>query len=95
MPLDFSLRFCIVLGAVLVPIWPPKWCPRGATKLGFGGPLGVQDGLEIVLVRCSCHLVVWGRFFLKFSNFEILGLRPAEEMPKLILSEAQKVIYFW
>ena len=63
MSLDFSLRFFIVFGSVLVPIWPPEWCPRGGTKLGFGGPLGVQDGLEIVLVRFSCRLVVRGRFF--------------------------------
>ena len=61
--LEFSLRFCIVFGSVLVPIWPPKWCPRGGTKLGLG-PLGpIQDGLEIVLVRFSCRLVVRDRFF--------------------------------
>ena len=53
----------VAFGSVLVPIWPPKWCPRGDTKLGFGGPLGVQDGLEIVLVRFSCRLVVRDRFF--------------------------------
>ena len=32
-PLDFSLRFLIVLGSVLVPIWPPKWSPRGTAEL--------------------------------------------------------------
>ena len=63
MTVEFSLRFCIVFDSVLVPIWPPKWCPRGECKLGFGGPLGVQDGLEIVLVRFSCRLVVRDRFF--------------------------------
>ena len=63
MTLEFSLRFLIVLGSILVPFWPPKWLPRGGTKLGFGGPLGVQDGLEIVLVRFSCRLVVRDRFF--------------------------------
>ena len=61
--LEFSFRFCIVLGAVLVPIWPPKWSPRDSTKLGFGGPLGVYDGLKIVLARFSCRLVVRDRFF--------------------------------
>jgi len=63
LPLDFSLRYWIVFGSVLVPIWPPKRLPRGATKLGFGGPLGVEDGLEIVLVWFSCRLVVRDRFF--------------------------------
>jgi len=64
---DFSLRFWIVFGSVSVPIWLPKWLPRGATKLGFGGPLGVQDALEIVLVRFSCRLVVRDRFFGRFG----------------------------
>ena len=63
LPLDFSLRFWIVLGSILVSFWPPKWCPWGGTNLGLG-PLGpIQDGLEIVLVRFSCRLVVRGRFF--------------------------------
>ena len=65
--LEFSLRFCIVFGSVSVPIWPPKWLPRGGTKLGFGGPLGVQDGLEIVLVQFSCRLVVRDRFLGRFG----------------------------
>ena len=61
--LDFSLRFLIVLGSILVPFWPPKWHPRGATKLGLG-PLGpIQDGLEIVWVRSFFRLVVRDRFF--------------------------------
>ena len=63
MTLEFSLRFLIVLGSILVPIWPPKWDPRGDGILGLG-PLGpIQDGLEIVLVRFSCRLVVRDRFF--------------------------------
>ena len=61
--LDFSVRFLIVFGSILVPFWPPKWSPWGGGKLGLG-PLGpIQDGLEIVLVRFSCRLVVRGRFF--------------------------------
>ena len=63
LPLEFSLRFWIVFGSVLVPIWSPKWCPWGGTKLGFGRSWGAQDGLEIVLVRISCRLVVRVRFF--------------------------------
>ena len=31
--LDFSLRFVIVLGSILVPFWPPKWHPGGAASL--------------------------------------------------------------
>ena len=43
--LEFSLRFCIVFGSVLVPIWPPKWSPGGA-QIAVLRPLGgVQDGL--------------------------------------------------
>ena len=63
LPLDFSLRFWIVSGSALVPIWPPKWLPRGA-QIAVLRPLGGdQDGLEIVLVRFSCRLVVRDRFF--------------------------------
>ena len=32
--LEFSLRFLIVLGSILVPFWPPKWRPGGAAELG-------------------------------------------------------------
>ena len=31
--LDFSFRFLIVFGSVLVPIWHPKWRPRNAAEL--------------------------------------------------------------
>ena len=31
---EFSLRFLIVLGSVLVPFWGPKWRPGGAAELG-------------------------------------------------------------
>ena len=61
--LDFSLRFWIVFGSVLVPIWPPKWLPRGAREPVLRPLGGIQDGLEIVLVRFSCRLVVRDRFF--------------------------------
>ena len=61
--LDFSLRFLIVLGSILVPFWPPKWCPWGECKLGLG-PLGpIQNGPKIVLVRSFFRLVVRDRFF--------------------------------
>ena len=33
MPLDFSLRFLIVLGSILVPFWPPKWSPGDAAEV--------------------------------------------------------------
>ena len=31
--LEFSLRFLIVLGSILVPFWPPKWSPGDAAEL--------------------------------------------------------------
>ena len=65
--LDCSLRCLTVLGSILVPAWVPKWLPRGGAKLWFGAPLGVQDGLEIVLVRFSCRLVVRDRFLGRFG----------------------------
>ena len=49
--------------------WVPFWCrfglpnAPGKVKLGVSAPEGVQDGLEIVLVRFSCRLVVRDRFF--------------------------------
>ena len=61
--LDFSLRFLIVLGSILVPFWPPKWSPGGA-QIAVLRPLGaVHDGLGIVLVRSFFRLVVRDRFF--------------------------------
>ena len=30
---EFSLRCLIFFGTILVPIWPPKWSPRGAAEL--------------------------------------------------------------
>ena len=47
----------------------PFWCRFGCQNAPHGGgarqidPLGVQDGLEIVVVRFSYRLVVWDRFF--------------------------------
>ena len=67
MTLDFSLRFLIALGSILVPFWPPKWLPRGAREPVLRPLGGVQDGLEIVLVRFSCRLVVRDRFFCRLG----------------------------
>ena len=53
------IRYRIDFGVVLAS----KMEPRGhARALGLA-PGGVQDGLEIVLVRFSCRLVVRDRFF--------------------------------
>ena len=62
MTLDFSLRFLIVLGSILVPFWPPKWAPRGARELVVWLLGAVQDGLEIVLVRSFFRLATRARF---------------------------------
>ena len=69
MTLEFSLRFLLVLGSILVPFWPPKWLPMEARELVVVGPWWVQDGLEIVLVRSFFRLVVRDRFL---GCFELL-----------------------
>ena len=46
-----------------MPIWPPKWFPRGTPELRESALGGIQDGHEIVWVRFSCRLVVRDRFF--------------------------------
>ena len=61
--LGFSLRFLIVFGSALVPIWAPKWSPRGVGELVVRPPWAVQDGLGIVLVRSFFRLAVRGLFF--------------------------------
>ena len=40
-----------------------QMAPQGCARTVLIGPGGVQDGLEIVLVRFSCRLVVRDRFF--------------------------------
>ena len=63
MTLDFSLRFLIVLGSILVPFWPPKWSPWGEGKLGVPPPRGIQGGPRIVLVRFFFRLATRDHFF--------------------------------
>ena len=69
MPLDFSLRFLIVLGSILVPFWPPKWAPGGAPILresaGWGSktvPRSSWFGPFFVLSFGIAFLVVLGSF---------------------------------
>ena len=62
--LEFSLRFLIVLGSVLVPFWPPKWSPWGDWKLGVPPPLGDRrrswDRLGSVLFSsCRSGSLFW------------------------------------
>ena len=52
-------RFWFRFGADLAS----QMTPRGCAQSRLLGPGGVQDGLEIVLVRFSCRLVVRDRFF--------------------------------
>ena len=72
--LDFSLRFLIVLGSILVSFWPPKWSPGGTPELGesaLGGsktvPRSSWFGPFFVLSFGIAFLVVlgssWGRFW--------------------------------
>ena len=54
--LDFSLRFLIVFGSILVPFWPPKWNPGARLNCEnrpWGGPRRSQDRLGSVLFS-SC-----------------------------------------
>mgnify|MGYP005707410655 CR=1 FL=1 len=63
MTLDFSLRFLIVLGSILVPIWPPQGARLNFELLRGSALGGIQDGLEFVLLRSFFRLVVRDRFF--------------------------------
>ena len=77
--LEFSLRFLIVLGSILVPFWPPKWSPGGGAELVVIDPLAVQDGLGIVLVRSFFRLAIRDRFLgplgcLLESFWDVFGL---------------------
>ena len=71
--LDFSPRFLIVLGSILVPFWPPKWCP-------WGGPLGAdprrsQDRLGSVLFSsCRSGSLFWSSWAPLGVVFGRLGL---------------------
>ena len=78
--LEFSLRFLIVLGSVLVPFWPPKWHRGGAASLGKSGlggsktvPTSSWVGSFFVLSFGIAFLVVlgsfWGRFWALRGSF--------------------------
>ena len=74
MTLDFSLRFLIVLGSILVPFWPPKWAPGGAPILresALGGsktvPRSSWFGPFFVLSFGIAFLVVLGSFWGRFG----------------------------
>ena len=78
--LEFSLRFWIVSGFVLGPIWPPKWLSRGARiavlrPLGgsktvlksswFGSLVVLSFGIPFLVVLASS----WGRFWPLRGSF--------------------------
>ena len=63
--LDFSLRFLIVLGSILVPFWPPKWSPRGTPILG-------ESGLGSVLFRLVLRDRFFGRLGLLLGSFWVV-----------------------
>ena len=69
--LEFSLRFLIVLGSILVAFWPPKWAPGARLyyeNRAVGGPRRSQDRLGSVLFS-SCRL---GSLF--WSSWAPLGV---------------------
>ena len=83
MTLDFSLRFLIVLGSILVPFWPPKWAPGGAPILresaGWGSktvPRSSWFGPFFVLSFGIAFLVVlgssWGRFWSSWAPLRVV-----------------------
>ena len=78
--LEFSLRFLIVLGSILVPFWPPKWHPGGAAELcksalgrsktvlgsSWFGPFFVLPfGIAFLILLDSS----WGRFWRLLGSF--------------------------
>ena len=75
LPLRFSLRFLIVLGSILEPIWPPKWAPGGAAELcksALGGSKTVLKlswfGSLVVLSFGIGFWVVLGSFWGHFGT---------------------------
>ena len=56
--LQFSLRFWIFLGSILVPFWPPKWRPWGDTKLGVPPAGGLPGGRRVVLLAVFLRLAI-------------------------------------
>ena len=74
MTLDFSLRFFIVLGSILVPFWPPKWSPGGAAELRKSAlrrsktiPRSSCFGPFFVLSFGIAFFVLWGSFWGRFG----------------------------
>ena len=82
--LDFSLRFLIVLGSILVPFWPPKWDPRGVRGFWGWAPWGRSKtvprsswfGPFFVLSFGIAFLVVlgssWGRFWSSWAPLRVV-----------------------
>ena len=73
--LDFSLRFLIVFGSILVPFWPPTWSPKtplSCANRPWGGPRRSQDRLGSVLFSScrsgSLFWSSWGRFGVVFGR---------------------------
>ena len=72
--LEFSLRFLIVLGSILVPFWPPKWHPGSAWIVGKSAlgrsktvPRSSWFGPFFVLSFGIAFLVVLGSFGGRFG----------------------------
>ena len=81
--LEFSLRFLIVLGSILVPFWPPKWAPRSAWIVGKSAPGRSKTvprsswfGPFFVLSFGIAFLVVlgssWGRFWSSWAPLRVV-----------------------
>ena len=83
--LEYSLRFLIVLGSILVPFWPPKWPPGSAWIVGKPAPgqsktvlgsswFGPFFVLRFGLTFLSLLDASWARFGVLLGSFlAILG----------------------
>ena len=81
--LGFSLRFLIVFGSVLVPIWPPKWSPGEAAevrKSDLGGAktvLGSSWFGPFFVLRFGVSFLMllgasWSRFGAPLASFWVI-----------------------
>ena len=106
--LEFSLRFLIVLGSILVPFWPPKWAPGGAPILGESAGWGSKTvprsswfGPFFVLSFGIAFLVVLGSFLgapgvvlVLFRHFNS-SIQPVNSSTRRFNSSTHQLINPW
>ena len=81
--LEFSFRFLIVSGSVLVPFLAPKWSPWGGGKLGVPPPVGSKAVLgsswfgPFFVLRFGVAFLSllgasWSRFGAPLASFRVI-----------------------